>query len=483
MTLVEAETVDVNFLIQQATALIQAGNLDQGQEIFDEILKQVPTNIASLSGSGVVESMRGNHSKAIELFKKAHAQDPTEIQVLQNLGHAYMAVHLKAEARDAFKKSFNLNENEAQSAYWIAQLSEQLGDNSTAEAFYKHSLKADPNNLQAYLQLGNSLFLQDKNLEALQTLRNAEQQFPTANEISFLRDRLVSKSSPDWHLPMIDDTVRNDAFEAAIKVKVKQGDTVLDIGTGSGLLAMMAIRAGAKHAYAIESDPILAALAAETVLKNGMQDRITIIAKHSTDVVIGEDMPEKADILITETFDSAIIGEGAVPTIRHAHENLLKENPRVIPEGATLFGTLVQCPGLRCFKQINTVSGFDLTPMNALTQPYSHKDTQLFFEVEEAHTLSTPVIVNQFIFESALPELIFQTEEQANIIENGTADAVRLWFDLQLAPGITFSTEHSKAQYHWRPVCQIIRQDVTCKKGETKVLHTNFQEFFNFAVR
>ena len=38
-------------------------------------------------------------------------------------------------------------------------------------------------------------------------------------------------------------------------------------------------------------------------------------------------MKQRANILVTEVFDSELIGEGAVPTFRHAHEELLEVPP------------------------------------------------------------------------------------------------------------------------------------------------------------
>ena len=51
----------------------------------------------------------------------------------------------------------------------------------------------------------------------------------------------------------------------------------------------------------------------------------------------GLDMEEKANILVTEIFDTELIGEGAISVFNHAHEKLLTENCLVVPNSATVF--------------------------------------------------------------------------------------------------------------------------------------------------
>ncbi len=64
---------------------------------------------------------------------------------------------------------------------------------------------------------------------------------------------ILSHKVPHWHLPMLRETARNDVFEAAITGAVTPQTRVLDIGAGSGLLAMMAARAGARAVIACEA--------------------------------------------------------------------------------------------------------------------------------------------------------------------------------------------------------------------------------------
>lgn len=70
----------------------------------------------------------------------------------------------------------------------------------------------------------------------------------------------------------------------------------------------------------------MANCAAKIIQENGFEDRIKLICKRSTKMTVGEggDMLKRANILVTEVFDTELIGEGALSTFRHAHEVLLE---------------------------------------------------------------------------------------------------------------------------------------------------------------
>jgi len=76
----------------------------------------------------------------------------------------------------------------------------------------------------------------------------------------------------NYHLSMLVDDVRTGSYGQAISRVVRAGDVVVDVGCGSGILSLLARRAGAKHVYAIESESVIE-MAKLVAAKNGYQDK------------------------------------------------------------------------------------------------------------------------------------------------------------------------------------------------------------------
>lgn len=148
---------------------------------------------------------------------------------------------------------------------------------------------------------------------------------------------------------MLHDHERNDKYFHALKKAIdkihERGERahVLDIGTGTGLLSMMAVKCGADSVVAVEAFRPMADCAERIIESNGMADLIQIIKKRSTDLR-EEDLPQRANILVTEVFDTELIGEGAIATFNHAHLHLLEKDCIVVPDSATIFVQVVESP-------------------------------------------------------------------------------------------------------------------------------------------
>ncbi|KAE9452397.1 hypothetical protein C3L33_15699, partial [Rhododendron williamsianum] len=151
------------------------------------------------------------------------------------------------------------------------------------------------------------------------------------------------------YLDMLNDSRRNRAFRQAIDKSITKPCHVLDIGAGTGLLSMMAARAIDPSKSTIYSTSEGAVTACESYLPmvklmrkvlrlNGMERKVRVINKRSDELEIGVDISKRADILVSEILDSELLGEGLIPTLQHAHDKLLVENPQTVPYRATTYG-------------------------------------------------------------------------------------------------------------------------------------------------
>lgn len=112
------------------------------------------------------------------------------------------------------------------------------------------------------------------------------------------------------------DHERTLAFEKAIKNTVRPGDVVVDMGSGTGILAMFAADAGAKRVYAVEYDQKNILTLQNNFNINGYKDIILIIQGDVTSIKL----PEKVDVIVGEMIATGLIEELQIP----ATNNMLR---------------------------------------------------------------------------------------------------------------------------------------------------------------
>ena len=139
-------------------------------------------------------------------------------------------------------------------------------------------------------------------------------------------------SEVDWHREMLADRRRVQAFGGAVLSAVQPGDVVLDLGTGSGLLALIACRAGAARVYAIEQGHIID-VARQIARENGLADKITFFHGCSTEV----ELPEPVDLIISEIIGSFGLEEQILESLSNARRRFLKPEGRLMPDGLDIF--------------------------------------------------------------------------------------------------------------------------------------------------
>ncbi|MCG7374136.1 ribosomal protein L11 methyltransferase [Pseudomonas luteola] len=270
------------------------------------------------------------------------------------------------------------------------------------------------------------------------------------------------QSIPRWHFAMLNDHQRNQAFFDAIEATDFVGKTVLDIGTGTGLLAMLIARRGAQHVYTCECNELVAEKAKEIIKANGLQERITVINKLSTDLLSGIDIPKELDVLVSETVDCGFFGEGFGYALLHAQSNLLKADAEIIPGAVSLTACLLSSQEVANLNYIyDDIFGLDVSAFNSFR-------TQGYFPVRlntwEHRLISNAVDLYESSFYTGFS---FNTAEQIifSAQANALAHGVVFWFNLKLKDDIVLSNDPHNPRSHWMQAVHLFEHPVYVRRG------------------
>lgn len=232
---------------------------------------------------------------------------------------------------------------------------------------------------------------------AIALAARARELAPGDGETATLAAELLSDSVPSWHFTLLRDEIRNQAYEAAICRAVTPGCKVLEIGTGSGILAMMAARAGAQ-VVTCEVNPSVAAAARAVIAANGLADRIRVVDKLSFDLDPEEDTAGRVDILVSEIVSNDLLSEGVLAAHADAVARLLKAGAQVIPSRGWIRVALAYDRHAESAR-VGQVSGFDLSPFNRIARPYR----EIAPDAPRLELRSEPADLFEFDFAAAGP--------------------------------------------------------------------------------
>jgi tetratricopeptide (TPR) repeat protein len=321
--------------LQEAVELYNAGQLDSAAALCRGLLQRQPDHPETNHLLGVIFFRQGKTLAARDPLRRATASPRATAEMHNNFGAVLNA----------------------------------LGEIDSAAESFKRALILKPDYAWALNNLG-VIYRDAKRTEvAIEAFRRAVAVQPGFSEAEVNLRGAYRELVPAWHFAMMHDCKRNDVYETAIGRAVF-GKRVLEIGTGAGLLAMMAARAGAASVTTCEAVATIADRARSIVAENALSERIAVIAKRSTDLVMGRDIAGRAEVLITETFSSNLLDEGVLSAIEHAHQHLLAENARIIPAAASAMGFLIGGECLQEMLFVGRVKGFDLSQFNDFAPPH-----------------------------------------------------------------------------------------------------------------
>lgn len=124
---------------------------------------------------------------------------------------------------------------------------------------------------------------------------------------------------------MLSDQPRMAFYQAAIARHIQPGDRVIDLGTGTGILAAFAARRGAAKVYAIDHSPILRH--AKTLAAHNRIEHVEFIATHSSEFSLGE----RVDVIVHEQMGDCLFDEAMVANVTDLRDRLLRPGGLIVP--------------------------------------------------------------------------------------------------------------------------------------------------------
>ena len=436
-------------------------------EKLESVINSTPELFAAKLLFAMALDAEGRRNDAIDALRVALADGPPDdYDSLCLAADALLDWDAPEEAAAAAGAALTLAPHASHAYLRRGRALAAAGDVSGAVEDLRQATLLQPSLAEAHLALARELQAIGRHQGAVASFRRVLALDPGCDDARRGLDAALVALIPPWHAAMLNDAPRAEAFDRAIRRAVKPGMHVLDIGTGTGLLAMMAARAGAGRVTACESIGALADVA-ETIIKNSrLKDIVNVIVK-SSDALDSAEMNGRADLLVAEILDAGLLSEGVLRSFADARARLLEPGAPVIPQAATVHAVPVECEALYAERRVGTVAGFDLSPFNALApRLYLQADLRRY----DWRALAAPVPVFSFDFRSATPAPEERTIPVAATAD-GSAQLIAFWFTLALDDETTLSTAPDAPATHWQQAVYALDAPIPVRAGQALRLH------------
>ncbi|KAL3829375.1 hypothetical protein ACJIZ3_018177 [Penstemon smallii] len=273
---------------------------------------------------------------------------------------------------------------------------------------------------------------------------------------------------------MMQDYVRTGTYYAAvIENRVDFVDrVVVDVGAGSGILSLFAAQAGAKHVYAVEASD-MAEYARKLIAGNPLlSQRITVIKGKVEEV----ELPEKADILISEPMGTLLVNERMLESYIIARDRFLGPNGKMFPT----IGRIHMAPfsdeylyteiaNKALFWQQQNYYGVNLTPLHGTA--FQGYFSQPVVDAFDPRLLVAPAISHVLDFITAKEEELYEIDIPLRFVSSvGTRiHGLACWFDV-LFNGSTvqrwLTTAPGAPTTHWYQLRCVLSQPIYVMPGQ-----------------
>lgn len=231
---------------------------------------------------------------------------------------------------------------------------------------------------------------------------------------------------------MMADKARMDAYATALRRVVGPSSVVVDIGSGTGIFALMACALGARRVIAIEPSSVIQ-VARDSARANGYSDRIEFIQARSTEV----QLEERADIVVSDLHGILPFYSHHLDTLIDARSRFLRPDGILLPQRDVLMAAPIESP--EAFEGL--VGGFrDGAPgIDLESQRHMALNNWATHPGSEMRLLAEP---------SSWCQLDYRTIEgpnahgraEWNATESGVAHGLAVWFETFLQDDIGYTS-------------------------------------------
>ena len=261
---------------------------------------------------------------------------------------------------------------------------------------------------------------------------------------------------------MVLDKPRTDAFAEAIAEVVSEGDRVIDVGTGSGLLAMLAAKAGAAHVYGLDRAAI-AQVARQLVIANNLDEQVEILHENASRFKSNE----KADLIVSEWLGHFAFTEGMLQHVIACRDNNLKPGGRMLPSEVQLLLAPLDAPELYNNEGPGSwkmhVQGLDFSSLEEVEVRQAIGQKKL---IDPQGVLAPGQAIVSLDLVTADVQNMWQSGELTFVAQrDGQLHGFAGWFTAQLSPSVCLDTGPHAPPTHWAQTYFPLAP-VTIKKGE-----------------
>lgn len=266
------------------------------------------------------------------------------------------------------------------------------------------------------------------------------------------------------HEEMLKDTTRTLSYRSAMykNRSLFKDKVVLDVGCGTGILSMFAIKAGAKHVYAVDMSNIIEK-AREIISLNGYDEQITLIQGKIEEV----NLPvSKVDIIVSEWMGYFLLYESMLDTVLQARDRFLVEGGLIFPDKCSMYIAGIE-DGQYKNEKIHyweDVYGFDFSPFVDVAMSEPLVDT-----VDQQALITTPEkFLDIDLTTATKSDLCFCRDFTLQAIDSDFCHAYIVWFEC-FFPGeanIQLSTGPMYNYTHWKQTVFYMDQVLNLKKGD-----------------